>query len=112
MGASGYTQAFTVGPDSGLRGPGIRRRRKCCRRGDRSFSPLEFVVPACKESCFSTSLLKQHLPWEITMFRLGQWMLLGLAVWVWAAQEAKAGIGFQPVSPDEIKMTSEPLAPG
>jgi hypothetical protein len=25
---------------------------------------------------------------------------------------ASAGIGFQPVSPDELKMTSEPLAPG
>ena len=46
------------------------------------------------------------------MFRLTKWVVLGLAVWMLAAQEAKAGIGFQPVSPDEIKMTSEPLAPG
>src|SRR5271170_2845856 len=29
-----------------------------------------------------------------------------------AAQRANAGIGFQPVSRDELKMTSEPLAPG
>jgi len=28
------------------------------------------------------------------------------------AREAKAAVGFQPVSPDELKMTSEPLAPG
>lgn len=46
------------------------------------------------------------------MFRLGKWVVLGLVVWMLAAQEAKASIGFQPVSPDEIKMTSEPLAPG
>jgi regulator of replication initiation timing len=51
-------------------------------------------------------------PGEMAMVRLGKWMVLGLAVWVLAAQEARAGIGFQPVSPDEIKMTSEPLAPG
>jgi uncharacterized protein DUF3857 len=48
----------------------------------------------------------------MTMFRLGKWVMLGLAVWLFAPQEAKAGMGFQPVSPDELKMTSEPLAPG
>src|SRR6202521_1319808 len=48
----------------------------------------------------------------MAMFRLGKWVVLGLAVWMLAVQDAKAGIGFQPVSPDEIKMTSEPLAPG
>ena len=46
------------------------------------------------------------------MFRLGKWVMVGLAVWMLPAQEAKAGTGFQPVSPDELKMTSEPLAPG
>jgi len=45
------------------------------------------------------------------MFRLGRVVLAGLAVWIVAAQLAEA-IGFQPVSPDELKMTSEPLAPG
>jgi hypothetical protein len=49
---------------------------------------------------------------EMAMFRLSKWVVLGLAVWMWAAQEAKAGVGFQPVSPDELKLTSEPLAPG
>src|ERR1700729_3833264 len=46
------------------------------------------------------------------MFRLGKWAMLGLAVWMLVAREAKAGIGFQPVSSDELKMVSEPLAPG
>ncbi|MBZ5667576.1 MAG: DUF3857 domain-containing protein [Acidobacteriia bacterium] len=46
------------------------------------------------------------------MFRLGKWLAVGLAVCMLAAREAKAGVGFQPVSPDELKMTSEPLAPG
>lgn len=43
------------------------------------------------------------------MFRLGKWLLLsflcGLAV-------PSAHAGFQPPSPDELKMTSEPQAPG
>ena len=48
----------------------------------------------------------------MTMFGSGKWVVVGLAVCMLAVQEAKAGIGFQPVSPDELKMTSEPLAPG
>jgi hypothetical protein len=48
----------------------------------------------------------------MTMFRLGKWAVFGLAVCTLAAHEAKAGVGFQPVTPDELKMTSEPLAPG
>ncbi len=48
----------------------------------------------------------------MTMFRLGKWAVFGLVVCMLAAHEAKAGVGFQPVSPDELKMTSEPLAPG
>jgi len=75
---------------------------------------LEFVVPACNKSCFSTQVKLAFTLGEITMtrFRLGKWVVVGLAVCVLAAQEAKAGIGFQPVSPDELTMTSEPLAPG
>jgi hypothetical protein len=45
------------------------------------------------------------------MFRLGTWLLAGLAAFTLAAHEAKA-VGFQPVSPEELKMTSEPQAPG
>jgi hypothetical protein len=46
------------------------------------------------------------------MFRIGKWLGVGLAICMLVAQDAKAGVGFQPVSPDELKMTSEPLAPG
>jgi hypothetical protein len=46
------------------------------------------------------------------MFRAEKWMVAALAFWLLAAQEAKAGVGFQQVSPDELKMTSEPMAPG
>lgn len=46
------------------------------------------------------------------MFQLGKWAVVGLAICMLATRTARAGIGFQPVSPDEIKMTSEPLAPG
>jgi len=46
------------------------------------------------------------------MFRLSKLVVLGLAMWMLAAPEAKAGTGFQPISPDELKLTSEPLAPG
>jgi hypothetical protein len=48
----------------------------------------------------------------MTRFRFGNWVVVGLAVWMLGVQEAKAGMGFQPVSSDELKMTSEPLAPG
>src|ERR1700676_446705 len=106
MGASGYTQAFTLRPDSGSRGPGIRRRRKCCRREDRSFSPWSSWFPPLQS--FSTPLLNLVFTLgEMAMFRLSKWVVLGLAVWMWATQEAKAGIGFQPISPDELKLTSE-----
>src|ERR1700674_2196973 len=111
MGALGYTQAFTVGPDSGSRGPGIRRRRKCCRRGDRSFSPWSSWFSPLQS--FSTPLFEACIySGEMTMFRIGKWVVLGLAVWILAAQEAKAGVGFQPVSPDELRLSSEPQALG
>ncbi len=48
----------------------------------------------------------------MSMFRSIMWVVVGLALCMLAAQQAKAGIGFQPVSPEELKMTSEPLAPG
>jgi len=48
------------------------------------------------------------------MFRLGTWLTVGLAVYLLATQEAKAGVGvgFQPATPDELNLKSEPLAPG
>jgi hypothetical protein len=48
---------------------------------------------------------------EIAMFRLSQWVVVGLAVCL-CAVEARAGVGFQPISQDELKMTGEPQAPG
>ncbi len=46
------------------------------------------------------------------MFRLAKWATVGLAACLLTAVPAKAGVGFQPVSQDELKMTSEPRAPG
>jgi Domain of Unknown Function with PDB structure (DUF3857) len=63
---------------------------------------------------FGTSV-KPAFTWgemTMTMFRLGKWVVVGLAVGILATPQAKAGVGFQPVSPDELKMTSEALAPG
>ena len=48
----------------------------------------------------------------MTMFRFGKYLAIGFAVCMLGAPKAKAGVSFQPVSPDELKMTSEPLAPG
>jgi hypothetical protein len=45
------------------------------------------------------------------MVRFGKWVVAGLTICMLALPQAKA-VGFQPVSPDELKMTSEPLAPG
>jgi hypothetical protein len=45
------------------------------------------------------------------MFGSGKWVVVGVVAFLFAIHDAKA-IGFQPVSPDELKMTSEPLAPG
>jgi hypothetical protein len=48
----------------------------------------------------------------MTILRLGKCLAIGLAVCTLGASLAKAGVGFQPISPDELKITSEPLAPG
>ena len=39
-------------------------------------------------------------------------LMIVLGAAAWRPGIAWAGVGFQPVSPDELKMTSEPLAPG
>src|SRR5882762_131490 len=113
MGASGYTQAFTVGPASGSRGPGdseeaelaVAATSTACPPGVRG-SRLQqiLLVPTSVEPAFTSG--------EITMFRLSKWVVLGLVVLMLAAREAKAGVGFLPVSSDELKLTSEPQAPG
>jgi hypothetical protein len=48
----------------------------------------------------------------MTLFRVGKWVVIGFAICMLAAQTARAGIGFQPVSQDELKMKSDPMAPG
>jgi hypothetical protein len=86
--------------DVATRPPGVR--------GSRLQRILFFdtsVQPALVEPAFTLG--------EMTMFRLGKWaVVVTVAIWILGAQKARAGIGFQPVSPDELKMTSEPLAPG
>jgi len=94
MGASGYTQAFTVGPDSGSRGPGnseeadlaVAAKSAACPPGVRG-SRLQqiLLVPTSVEPAFTSG--------EITMFRLGKWVVLALVVWMLAAQEAKSSVG-------------------
>jgi len=46
------------------------------------------------------------------MYRLGKCVVVALAFWICAGQEARAGVGFQPVAPDELGLKGEPLAPG
>jgi hypothetical protein len=47
------------------------------------------------------------------MIRFGKWLMVaGLTLGVFKATGAKASVGFQPVVPEELKMTAEPLAPG
>jgi hypothetical protein len=45
-----------------------------------------------------------------SIFSLALWIVLGLAAYYPAT--ASASVGFQPISPEELKMTSEPQAPG
>src|SRR5580700_594225 len=47
------------------------------------------------------------------MFRSSKWVLLATcAISLLTARQAEASLGFQPISQDELKMTSEPQAPG
>ncbi len=55
----------------------------------------------------------RRAPATNTHFLAIRWTVaLAIALWMWAAPKAIAGVGFQPVVPDELKMTSEPQAPG
>jgi hypothetical protein len=61
----------------------------------------------------NTSVEPAPISGGITMYRLANSALvLAVAILMFGTREAKAGVAFQPVSPDELKMTSEPLAPG
>ena len=46
------------------------------------------------------------------MYRFFMGLTVGLAVCMLAAPQARAGIGFQSASPDELNLKNEPLAPG
>ncbi|MFY9905717.1 MAG: DUF3857 domain-containing protein [Terriglobales bacterium] len=49
----------------------------------------------------------------MTMFQSGRWALIAAsAMAILAASPAQASLGFQSISQDELKMTSEPQAPG
>src|ERR1700676_4512555 len=112
MGASGYTQAFTVGPDSGSRGPGdseeaelaVAATSAACPPGVRG-SRLQQIL------LVDTSVEPAFTSGEITMFRLSKWVVLGGWVGVLGGGGGKGSVGFLPVSPDELKLTSEPQAP-
>ena len=46
------------------------------------------------------------------MFSSGKWAVAALAACMLAGRVATASVGFQPPTADELKMTTEPLAPG
>src|SRR6202142_4748457 len=92
-------------------GARIRGRRNLVSRGKPSLSP---GIRDSRLPCFlllDNSMALLSTLGGMVMFRSGKWMVVGLAACLFAAHEARA-IGFQPVSPDELKMTSEPQAPG
>ena len=49
------------------------------------------------------------MPRRHLWFSLALMLVLFLPI---SSPNALAAVGFQPISPDELKMTSEPLAPG
>src|ERR1700676_1772871 len=113
MGASGYTQAFTVVPDSGSRGPGNSEEAELAVAATSAACPPGVRRSRLQQILFADTLVEPTFtPGGMAMFRLGKWVVLGLAVWMLAVQDAKASVGFLPISPDELKLTSEPLAPG
>src|ERR1019366_1306402 len=61
--ASGYTQAST---SFWILAEGARNSEEAelLSPPESAACPLEFVVPACSESCFSPPLLDLHLPWR------------------------------------------------
>src|ERR1700687_5530445 len=113
MGASGYTQAFAVVPDSGWGGPGNSEEAELAVAATSAACPPGVRRSRLQQILFADTLVEPTFtPGGMAMFRLGKWVVLGLAVWMLAVQNAKASVGFLPVSPDELKLTSEPQAPG
>ena len=46
------------------------------------------------------------------MYRFNPCVMVGLAICMLATQHARAGVAFQPATPEELNLKSEPLAPG
>src|ERR1700682_5522375 len=107
MVTSGYTQAFTVSPDSGSRGPGNSEEAELAVAATSAACPPGVRGSRLQQILLVESVEPATTPGEMAMVRLGKRVVLGLAVWMLATRTARAGVGFQPVSPDEIKMTSE-----
>src|SRR3982074_627597 len=107
MAASGYTQAFTLDPDSGSRGPGnseeaelaVAATSAACPPGVRG-SRLQqiLLVEAPVKPAFTSG--------EMAMFRLSKLVALGLAVWLLAAPGAAAIILYRQVGRDDDGHTS------
>lgn len=74
--------------------------------------PLAVTIPSVIRPIFDRKLESVVTLGEMTMLRSGLWVVVGLVASLLAVPQAKAGVGFQPVSPDELNLKSEPLAPG
>ncbi len=64
MGAWGYTQAFNSVTGFWIEGARSSEEAELLSPRSSLCVPLELVVPACSESCFSVALLNLHSPWE------------------------------------------------
>jgi hypothetical protein len=111
--AADYTQVFTSVTGFWLEGARNAEEAELLSPRSTLLVPCP-VVPPQRIFVFHISIAPAFTLGEMTMtsFRLGKWIVVGFALCMLAAQPAKARVGFQPVSPDELKMTSEPLAPG
>src|SRR5260370_13844262 len=103
MGASGYTQAFTVGPDSGSRGPGNSEEADLAVAAKSAAHPPGVFRSHLQQILFFPTSLEPAFTWgEMAMFRLSKWLVLGLTVWRLSVLEEKSSGGVRPVSPDQL----------
>src|SRR5260370_37799463 len=103
MGASGYTQAFTVGPDSGSRGPGNSEEADLAVAAKSAAHPPGVCRSRLQQILFVPTSVEPAFTWEeMAMFRLSKWLMLGLRVWMMAVQEAKARVRILTASADAL----------
>ena len=69
------------------------------------------LVPSPKSGRTGLVLNALYLEKLLSNFRRFAIVILFVGMWLYTAPKAW-GVGFQPVSPEELKMSSEPLAPG